>query len=42
MLQELQNLKSRYALDPSEFTRYQLARQESRVFQVRPDLLSGS
>jgi hypothetical protein len=39
MLQELQKLRSRYALEPCERTRYQLARQESRVLQVRPDLL---
>ncbi len=38
MLQELQVLRGRYADEPCEFNRYQLVRQEARVFQVRPDL----
>jgi hypothetical protein len=42
MLQELRQLKNRYDLEPSEFTRYQLARQESRVLQVRPDLQTSN
>ena len=41
MLQELRQLRSRYADEPCEFNRYQLVRQESRLSQVRPDLLLG-
>lgn len=39
MLLQLEELRSRYADAPCDFTRYQLVRQEARVFQVRPDLL---
>jgi hypothetical protein len=41
MLLDLRELRSRYAADPCDFNRYQLARQEARVGQVRPDLLMG-
>jgi len=40
MLQDLRELRSRYNADPCDFNRYQLVRQESRVGQVRPDLLT--
>ena len=42
MLQDLQERRTRYAEDPCDFNRYQLARQEARVGQVRPDLLIGA
>ncbi len=41
MLLDLRELRSRYAAHPCDFNRYQLARQEARVGQVRPDLLMG-
>ncbi len=39
MLQELRELRCRYADEPCDFNRYQLVRQEARLIQVRPDLL---
>lgn len=39
MLRQLQELRSRYADEPCDFNRYQVVRQEARLFQVRPDLL---
>lgn len=42
MLQQLRELRSRYADQPCDFNRYQLVRQEARLIQVRPDLLVRS
>jgi len=36
MRQELQELRGRYVLQPSDFNRYQLVRQEQRLAQWAP------
>ncbi len=42
MLQELRQLRHRYASEPCDLNRYQLVRQETRVLQVRPDLVASA